>query len=118
MSDVFPGWYAKPSGVVRDRPKRGYWVIGVRIVDPVRYFNLLEIAEETIDYLGGRIVIRSPAVTVLSGSLPPRLLVVEFPSLDRAREAVDEAALKIGEGLFDGVAEFDMAIAEGYHDFG
>lgn len=118
MSDALSGWYAKPPKVVGDRPKRGYWVIGVRILDPVRYSNLLEIAEETIDYLGGRIVIRSPVLTVLSGSLPPRLLVVEFPSLDRAREAVDEAALKIGEGLFDGVAEFDMAIAEGYHDFG
>lgn len=107
---------AKPF--VREGPARGYWVISARVIDQARYFTYLEVAVDAIDRLGGRMVIRSAEVIVAAGAPKPRLVVVEFASLAAAQEAFADIAQQTALLMYDGIADFDVAIVEGYDDFG
>ena len=118
MDEEFGHSYVASEPFRRDGPRRGYWVISVRILDEARYFTYLEAATDAIDRLGGRMVIRSPMVIVGAGTPKPRLVVVEFASLAEAEAAFEDIAQQAAMLLFDGIAEYDLAIVEGYDDFG
>ena len=118
MEEEFGHSYVPASVPVRSGPKKGYWVISVKIIDAARYFAYLEVAIDAIDRLGGRMVIRSPDVIVGAGKPKPRLVVVEFTSLAEAQEAFSNIAQQAAMLLFEGIADYDLAIVEGYDDFG
>jgi len=75
-------------------------------------------ATEVIDQLGGQIIIRSPEVFVGAGSPKPRLVVVQFATLADAHAAFQDIAQQAAMLTFEGVADYDLAIVEGYDDFG
>jgi len=118
MEEEFGHCFVKPTVRKREGPARGYWVISVRIIDAVKYFLYLEMAVDAIDRLGGRMVIRCPDVTVGTGTPKPRLIVVEFPSLEQAKAAFGDVAQQAAMMVYEGTAEYDVAIVEGYDDFG
>jgi uncharacterized protein (DUF1330 family) len=63
-----------------------YVVVQIAIEDPVRYAEYRAIAPPSIAAYGGRYVVRGGASEILEGSwLPPRLVILEFPSEARAR---------------------------------
>ena len=118
MVDDFGHSYVPQIPLKRVGPKRGYWVISVRILDEARYFAYLDMATDAIDRLGGRMVIRSADVIVGAGTPKPRLVVVEFMSLAEAQEAFQDIAQQAAMLMFEGIAEYDLAIVEGFDDFG
>lgn len=118
MDDEFGQSFTVTPPFARSGVKRGYWVISVRVLDKVRYHTYLEVASDTIERLGGRMVIRSPEVIVGAGTPKPRLVVVEFASLADAEAAFVDIAQQAAMLLFEGIAEYDLAIVEGYDDFG
>jgi len=118
MNEEYGHCYVQQQPRKREGPKRGYWVISVRILDQGRYFAYLEMAVDAIDRLGGRMVIRSPEVIVGAGTPKPRLVVVEFMSLDEAQAAFQDIAQQAAMLMFEGIAEYDLAIVEGFDDFG
>lgn len=95
---------------------KGYWVISVRILDEARYFAYLEMASDAIDRLGGDMMIRSSDGIVGAGSPKPRIVVVAFPSMAAATEAFRSVAQHAAMLMFDGIAEYDITIVEGYRD--
>jgi uncharacterized protein (DUF1330 family) len=108
-----------PPHVFQDRgPLRGYWIISARVLDMQRYNAYLEVAVHVIDGLGGRMIIRTPQVFVAAGSPKPRLVVVQFANLADARAAFDDISQQAAMLLYEGVAEYDVSIVEGYDDFG
>jgi uncharacterized protein (DUF1330 family) len=118
MEEEFGHSFAHTRPFSRTGPKRGYWVISIRILDQPRYFTYLEMALDAIDRLAGRMVIRSPDVIVGAGTPKPRLVVVEFATLADAQEAFQDIAQQTAMLMYDGIAEYDVAIVEGYDDFG
>ncbi len=63
-----------------------YVVVQITVEDPVRYAEYRRIAAPSIAVYGGRYVVRGGACEILEGSwLPPRLVVLEFPTVERAR---------------------------------
>ncbi len=63
-----------------------YVVVQITFEDPVRYSEYRRIAPPSIAVYGGRYVVRGGACEILEGSwLPPRLVVLEFPTVERAR---------------------------------
>jgi len=118
IEDEFGHSFAPARPRRPDGPKRGYWVISVRILDQARYFTYLEMAVDAIDRLGGQMIIRSPEVIVGAGVPKPRLVVVEFATLAAAQEAFQDIAQQAAMLMFEGIAEYDLAIVEGYDDFG
>jgi uncharacterized protein (DUF1330 family) len=65
------------------------WVISeVEVLDNERAARYRELAQDSIARYGGRYVVREAMPAALEGSWPGarRLVIVEFPSLRRARE--------------------------------
>jgi uncharacterized protein (DUF1330 family) len=63
-----------------------YVVVQIAVEDPVRYAEYRRIAPPSIAAHRGRYIVRGGACEILEGSwLPPRLVVLEFPTLEQAR---------------------------------
>ena len=63
-----------------------YVIANVSIEDPVRYEDYKRMVPGTLAPFGGRFIARGGQVDVLEGSWrPERLVILEFPSLERAR---------------------------------
>jgi uncharacterized protein (DUF1330 family) len=63
-----------------------YVVVQITVEDPVRYAEYVRMAPPSIAAHGGRYIVRRGACEILEGSwLPPRLVVLEFPTVEQAR---------------------------------
>lgn len=63
-----------------------YVIANVRIEDPVRYEDYKRMVPATLTPFGGRFIARGGKVDVLEGNWrPERLVILEFPSVERAR---------------------------------
>ena len=65
---------------------RAYLIAELEVTDPARYDEYGRRVLATIEKFGGRFVVRGGSVEALEGGWQPaRLVMVEFPSLERAR---------------------------------
>jgi uncharacterized protein (DUF1330 family) len=63
-----------------------YIIVEVAVQDPVRYERYKELVPPSIAAYGGRFIARGGAVEALEGDWrPARLVILEFPSVERAR---------------------------------
>jgi uncharacterized protein (DUF1330 family) len=64
-----------------------YLILDIHVKDPEEYAAYREKAPATIEAYGGRYLVRGGAHEVVEGEWnPERVVVVEFPSAERARE--------------------------------
>ncbi len=63
----------------------GYVVVGVDVHDPEAYRAYQQQVPATLEQYGGRFVVRGGEFEALEGQPPPRLVVIEFPSVEQAR---------------------------------
>ena len=62
-----------------------YVVVRVQILDPRRFADHQQLATASVDKFGGRFVVRGGALVELEGNWDSRRMVIlEFPSLERA----------------------------------
>ncbi len=89
-------------------------IVDVEITDPVRYEEYRRLATPTVAAHGGRYVVRGGAVRKLEGSWQPgRLVVLEFPDAERAREWWDSDDYRPAHHLRETCARTDMIIVDG-----
>ncbi len=70
----------------------GYVIADVDVHDPEGYKEYTALVPATLEPFGGRFAVRGGAYEVLEGSWRPRRLVVlEFPSVERARAWYESA---------------------------
>ena len=63
-----------------------YVIANINIEDPVRYEDYKRMVPGTLAAFGGRFIARGGNVEVLEGAWrPERLVLIEFPSVERAR---------------------------------
>lgn len=94
---------------------KGYWVTTYRsIKNQDALTAYAKLAGPAIQAAGGRFVIRGNPTQTYEAGLKQRVVVIEFPSLDKALAAHDsegyQAALKV---LGSGSVERDMRVVEG-----
>jgi len=64
-----------------------YLILDIRVKDPEEYAAYRERAPATLEQYGGRYLVRGgPHETVEGDWNPERVVVVEFPSVERAKE--------------------------------
>ena len=64
-----------------------YVIVDIEIQDPVLYEQYKASVEPTLRAYGGRYVVRGGRTELLEGERKPgRIVVLEFPSFERARE--------------------------------
>ena len=91
-----------------------YVVVNVRVKDPVRYEDYKKMAPASIAQYGGRYIARGGAVHVMEGDwTPERLVLLEFPSVERAREWWGCAEYADAKALRNATSDTQLVITEG-----
>jgi uncharacterized protein (DUF1330 family) len=91
-----------------------YVIVNIDVRDPVRYEDYKRQAAPTVAAYGGRYVVRGGAAEVLEGTwVPKRVVVLEFPSMARAREWYRSADYAPARTLRHATAASEMILVEG-----
>ena len=91
-----------------------YVVVEVDIQDPVRYERYKELTPASIAAYGGRFIVRGGAVDTLEGEWrPSRLVILEFPSAERARAWWSSPEYAEAKTLRQATARSKLILVEG-----
>lgn len=67
-----------------------YLIADVTVTDPGRYPDYVRLVPATLEPYGGRFIVRGGATEIAEGDWQPqRLVIIEFPSLERAKAWYD-----------------------------
>jgi uncharacterized protein (DUF1330 family) len=105
---------AGSAAAVQDAPKKAYVVIQIDVTNPKQYAEYTKISPGIIAKFGGRFVARGGRTTTLEG--PPargRVVVVEFPSFERAQEFYNSPDYQAARKVRDGAANAQFVLVEG-----
>jgi uncharacterized protein (DUF1330 family) len=91
-----------------------YVIAMVDVKDPVRYEDYRRLVLPTITAYGGRFVARGGRTELLEGTLPAgRLVIVEFPSVERAKEWWASPEYSEAKALRQATSEGSLIVIEG-----
>ncbi|MCX7893001.1 MAG: DUF1330 domain-containing protein [Burkholderiales bacterium] len=91
-----------------------YIIADVDVTDPVRYEEYKKLAPPAIAKYGGRYLVRGGAHETLEGTWTPRRLVIlEFPDLDRARAFYHSPEYAVARAARSGAATGNFVIVQG-----
>jgi uncharacterized protein (DUF1330 family) len=94
-----------------------YVVVQVVINDPAQYERYKELAPPSIARYGGRYLVRGGALETLEGGwTPPRLVLLEFPSLAAARAWWASPEYAPAKAIRNACARSEMLVVEGLAD--
>ncbi|MBW7900210.1 MAG: DUF1330 domain-containing protein [Rhodocyclaceae bacterium] len=95
---------------------RGYLIAEAKVADPAAYAGYKVLAEAAIAQYGGRYLVRGGAITQLEGEWTgsPRLVVVEFDSVEQARKFYDSPEYRAARQARAGAAQMNMLVVEGF----
>ncbi len=84
-----------------------------RMLDPQAFGEYAQQVGLVIERYGGRFLVRGGTVHAKEGDWSPRLVVIEFPSVERAQEWYDSEEYRPLRELRQRAAEGDLIIVEG-----
>jgi uncharacterized protein (DUF1330 family) len=91
-----------------------YVIVQIAIKDPVAYEHYRALATPTIPAYGGRYVVRGGRSEILEGAWQPqRLVVLEFPTVERARAWWDSPEYAPAKKIRQASADTEMLLIEG-----
>ncbi len=91
-----------------------YIIVEVEITDPVRYAEYILLVPPTIVKYGGRFLVRGGKAETLEGSWnPKRVVVLEFPTFERAREWWASEEYGVPKALRQSASVTDMILVQG-----
>ena len=91
-----------------------YVVVQITVKDPERYERYKQLAPPSIAAYGGRYVVRGGPSHVLEGEWQPtRLVILEFPDLERARAWWQSPEYAQAKALRQECAETEMLVIDG-----
>ncbi|MBI3524854.1 MAG: DUF1330 domain-containing protein [Betaproteobacteria bacterium] len=91
-----------------------YLVVDSKVKDLQKILKYRELAQQAVSQYGGRYLARGGACTALEGNWQPeRLVIVEFPSSELARQFYDSPEYLAAREARAAAADFDMLLVEG-----
>ncbi len=91
-----------------------YIVLNIDVTDPVRYADYAAAAGATVKQFGGRYLVRGGKAEALEGSAnPKRIVILEFPTYERAKAWWDSAEYREPQRIRQSAAVSDTLIVEG-----
>jgi uncharacterized protein (DUF1330 family) len=95
-------------------PKKAYVIVQVDVMNAQQYGEYTKLSPGIIEKFGGRFVARGGRAVTLEG--PParsRVVVVEFPSFERAQEFYNSPEYQAAKRVRDGAATAQFVLVEG-----
>ena len=91
-----------------------YLLVDCEVTDPKRYDDYKRLAQAAVAQYGGRYVVRGGETVVLEGTWKPnRIVVLEFPDLERARKFYDSPEYRNARAARHGAAQMNMIAVAG-----
>jgi uncharacterized protein (DUF1330 family) len=91
-----------------------YVIVDIEVTDPVRYEEYKKLAEDTVAAYGGRYTVRGGVAETLEGTwVPRRVVVLEFPTWERAKEWWCSELYRPAKELRQASAKTEMILVEG-----
>ena len=91
-----------------------YLIVQVKVNDAKRYEDYKKMVPPTLEYYGGRFLVRGGAVENLEGSWKPsRLVVIEFDSVERAKAWWGSDEYAEAKALRQATADTEMVVVQG-----
>jgi uncharacterized protein (DUF1330 family) len=91
-----------------------YVVLNIDVTDPNRYADYVNVAGATVEKYGGRYLVRGGTAEKLEGSVEPkRIVVLEFPSIERAKAWWNAAEYREPKAIRQSAAICDTILVEG-----
>jgi uncharacterized protein (DUF1330 family) len=91
-----------------------YVIVDIEITDPARYEEYKALAAPTVMAYDGQYIVRGGAAKTLEGTREPgRIVVLKFPSVDRAKEWWASDAYQPAKALRHSSANTEMILVEG-----
>jgi uncharacterized protein (DUF1330 family) len=92
---------------------KGYWVVNLNVTDPERYKEYQAFVRPFLAANDGRFLVRGGALEVVEGRSEPRIVVIEFPTYEKARQVYHSAEYQDGMRLRLGAATTNFVVVEG-----
>jgi uncharacterized protein (DUF1330 family) len=93
---------------------KAYWIAHVDVRDPERYKDYVATAKPAFERYGAKFLARGGAYETLEGQGRGRNVVIEFPSLQAARDCYNSAEYQAAKAIRLTVADADMVVVEAY----
>jgi uncharacterized protein (DUF1330 family) len=91
-----------------------YVIVDIDVTDPVGYEEYRTLGSPTVAAYGGKFVVRGGKVEVLEGTwLPKRLVVLEFESVERAKQWWSSKEYSVAKRVRQKTATTNMVAVEG-----
>ena len=91
-----------------------YVVVEVEVQDPVRYESYKQMVPPSLAAYGGKFVVRGGALETLEGTwAPKRLVILEFPSVERAKAWWASQEYAEAKALRQATAHTEMIVVSG-----
>ena len=91
-----------------------YVIVNVEVLDPETYKEYVKQSPATISAHGGRFLARAGKTEVLEGDAAAnRVVILEFPSYERAREWWNSEAYRLPKALRQSASEASMILVDG-----
>jgi uncharacterized protein (DUF1330 family) len=93
---------------------KGYWIVHVTVTDPAAYEAYRTANSAALTRFGAKFLVRGTPQTVTEGTLRPRTVVIEFPSLQAAKDCYNSTDYQAAIALRRPASEADFSIIEGW----
>lgn len=94
-----------------------YVIVEIEVTDPVGYEEYKKQAAATVHTYGGKYIVRGGKTEVLEGNWKPkRIVVLEFPTMERAKEWLNCPEYAEPRKLRHKTAKTNMLVIEGFDD--
>lgn len=92
-----------------------YLINDMEVTDPEAFKDYAQLSPPTVAQYGGRFLARGGGVDLLEGErLPKRLVIIEFPSVARAKAWLDSPEYAPARRLRQRAARSNIVVVEGY----
>lgn len=91
-----------------------YVIVEIEVTDPIGYEEYKKQAAATVHQYGGKYIVRGGATETLEGDWKPkRIVILEFPTMQRAKEWLNCEEYREPRKLRHQTAKTNMLVIEG-----
>ena len=91
-----------------------YVVVETLVTDAEKAAKYRPLSGASVERHGGRFLARGGAISVLEGTWDPkRVVVIEFPSVEKAREWYESDDYAVARAIRQGAGEWRIVVVEG-----
>lgn len=91
-----------------------YWIARVDVRDAERYKDYVSTAKPAFERYGAKFLARGGAIHVLEGGHRARNVVIEFPSMQAAKDCYNSPEYQAAAAIRRKVADAEMILVEAY----